>query len=114
MAKSGDPRKQERPDGRLSDQALDRASEELTRAVPPTITGMITAFGAEAVPSRVFRGQKALELQLPCGLLIGKFRVAPDFADTLCEAIRDAAREARSGLEPAALTDIPKAKAVTG
>lgn len=111
MGQSGDPRKQERPDGR-EDPAAERVAHELTRAAPPTLTGMVTAFGAEAMPSRIFAGGKALELQIHCGPMVSRFRVDPAFADTLCDAIREAAREARSGLEPATMADIPRTLAV--
>lgn len=106
MGKSGDPSKQERPDGQPSEDAQARVVDAMTTAMPPTVTGLITSFGAEVVPLPLFPGGKALELQLICGSLVGRFRVDPEFADLICEEIQQAAAKARSGLSVAVPEDV--------
>lgn len=100
---SGDPRKQDRPDGR-------EPGAEVTKQYPPSVTGVITEFGVTVIPFP-FRGSKGLRLEANCGPLQLHLMLEPAFADTVCEAIQTAASEARSDLRVAGISDI---KALNG
>jgi hypothetical protein len=102
MGKSGDPRKQQRPDQEQRDLNV----AQLTQAAPPMLAGVVTQFGAVAVPFPLFGGGKAIELQAACGPFVARLRVDPDFAEAICAEIMEAAQAARSNITPAAMTDV--------
>lgn len=103
MGESGDPRKQERPDGR-------EPGTEVTAQFPPSMSGVITEFGASVVPFP-FKGNNALRLEAKCGPLVCHLLLEPEFADKVCELIQEAKLEATSDLRPATVAEL---KALAG
>lgn len=89
-----------------STEQRDHTAQQITQAMPPVLAGVITSFGALAVPFPLFSGGKALELQASCGPFVARLRVDPEFAEAICAEIMEAARAARSNITPAAMTDV--------
>lgn len=95
MSMSGDPRKQERPDGREPD-----STSEVTATFPPTVTGVVTEIEGRVVPFH-FVGGKAIRLTFNCGPMKVHMHIPPQAAQTVIDAIDDTRRQALTDLRPA-------------
>lgn len=98
MSQSGDPRKQDRPDGR-------DATVETTKAFPPSLSGVITEFGAEVIPFPI-PGGSAIQIQPKLGPMTLHLVLDPAYADQVCTLIQEAKAEAQSGLRPATIGEV--------
>lgn len=90
---SGDPRKQERPDGRTPPDP----AEAMVEAFPPTLSLAVTGVGAEVVPFP-FVGGKAVDIQLSAGPFSVHGHVHPDVIDSVCEVLQQAKMKAQTSL----------------
>ena len=91
MSKSGNPEKQQRPDGR--DQ-----SDEVVKAFPPAFSCVVTAVETSVVPF-AFPGGKGIDLCLHSGPLKLHCHFPPQTAEVVIEAIQQAKMKAETGLE---------------
>lgn len=100
---SGDPRKQQRPDGR---EAPDPA-QQMVEAFPPAVSCVATSVACEVVEFP-FIGGKAIDLQISSGPMQLHIHFHPEVADAICEEIQAAAANAKSKLQAADLLSLER------
>ena len=89
---SGDPRKQQRPDG--NDQTV-----EVTKALPPSLSMVMTEVEASVVQFPAFPGHVAVDFCAKSGDLQVHMHIPPQAVEVVIDALRQAKMKAETGIQ---------------